>query len=75
MTINHNYNTGTHTRYIHVHSHDGNDGPDSIPQLSLTGGWLNQFGFEIGQRLKMTLCEGKMVLEVETKKDDSASLL
>ncbi|MEG8065984.1 type I toxin-antitoxin system SymE family toxin, partial [Xanthomonas hortorum pv. gardneri] len=53
--------TVTYTLYPGAHDHAGDQ---HVPHVRLSGLWLEQLGFAIGTKLRITASEGQVLMEV-----------
>lgn len=49
--------------YTHYAGAYGHGGDQAVPHLRLSGLWLEQLGFAIGAKLRITAQEGRLVIE------------
>ena len=45
------------------------NGKNTIPQIRINGIWLQELGFNIGDRISLELIEGKLVIEKMPKEE------
>ncbi|MFS8440086.1 type I toxin-antitoxin system SymE family toxin [Xanthomonas campestris pv. raphani] len=53
--------TVSYTQYPGAHDHAGDQ---HVPHVRLSGLWLEQLGFAIGTKLRITASEGQVLMEV-----------
>lgn len=53
--------TVSYTHYAGAYDHGGDQ---AVPHLRLSGLWLEQLGFAIGAKLRITAREGRLVIEL-----------
>ncbi|MCC8532498.1 SymE family type I addiction module toxin [Xanthomonas phaseoli] len=53
--------TVSYTHYPGAHDHGGDQ---HVPHVRLSGLWLEQLGFAIGTKLRITASEGQLLMEV-----------
>ncbi|QBG97469.1 type I toxin-antitoxin system SymE family toxin [Xanthomonas oryzae] len=60
--------TVSYTHYLGAHDHGGDQ---HVPHVRLSGLWLEQLGFSIGTKLRITASEGQLLMDVLPSADST----
>ncbi|QBG86721.1 SymE family type I addiction module toxin [Xanthomonas oryzae] len=58
----------SYTHYLGAHDHGGDQ---HVPHVRLSGLWLEQLGFSIGTKLRITASEGQLLMDVLPSADST----
>ena len=60
-------------RRLKIYSVSGKDYRDLKPSIRLSGDWLRDLGFEVGEGIKVSCSEGRLIITLQSNKETAQS--